>query len=730
MADRLALSGFSQWSWLGFLIASAVAILGTLIVILGADPNQPVSNLLFPLFVINGLLISCLGVLVVRDIIKLGRSSKPGSQQGRLARRFAILFSVIAVVPALIVSVFLGVSFNRGLDRWFSDRIQTIVEGGSEIAQSNISAIAEDIRVDVGIMALDLNAAVVGYQQEPAVFRRYLQEQASFREFPGALLLDSRSNILMSTDNNTVELFVAPTAEIFETANEGNVSIRLSNEREALEALFRLEAYDDVYLYTIRPIDNQLLSSLRRAEETVVDYRLAEERGRQIQTLFFIGFVQITLLILLFSLRYSLFAAGQITRPIARLAAAADDVRRGDLSVQVPEPALQNEVLELTQSFNSMTARLRSQRDEIDSGRREAEQRSAFIVAVLEGVTAGIVRIDSEGMVRLSNRSAAQMFPAFQKLSSPNIRQVSPDLADLSAHALTQDQTIEATLVLQQDDEGERHLFVRATPDETKGGCVLTFDDTTRLISAQRQVAWKDVARRIAHEIRNPLTPIQLSAERLKRRYRKYVPEDDTIFEKCIDTVLRQVGDIGRMVEEFSSFARMPKPELEPVDLSELVLNAVFDRRLATPDVKFNVFDILDECYVEGDVRLIGQALTNILKNAAEAALRSEAEQTEPSVSISMALNENYASIDVLDTGPGFEGQNRQKFLEPYYTTRDEGVGLGLAIVNRIVEDHGGQLILLDRSDGVHGAKVTIRLPLSGPSNSPPTQDEASEEIA
>ena len=277
---------------------------------------------------------------------------------------------------------------------------------------------------------------------------------------------------------------------------------------------------------------------------------------------------------------------------------------------------------------------------------------------------------------------------------------------------------------------------MRAVPShEDELGCILTFDDTTRLISAQRQTAWRDVARRVAHEIRNPLTPIQLSAERLRRRYRKSIDEDDQVFDRCIDTIFRQVSDIGRMVEEFSTFARMPKPEVKAFDLIEQVRECVFAARLSKPNIEYDYQTNQKEIQIFGDSRLLSQALTNLLKNAGEAVERSleaddECESRSPSVTTDIQVTDDYVILDIEDTGPGFPKANRHHFLEPYYTTREQGVGLGLAIVNRIVEDHGGQLTLLDRRDEMRGARVCIQLPLSGPSDETVESWTLSEEQA
>jgi two-component system nitrogen regulation sensor histidine kinase NtrY len=671
------------------------------------------------LLVTNFILIGALAIYVGQDFFRLG-PDEGDSGSGKLARRFAILFSLAAIIPAILVAVFLGTSLKRSIDNWFSERIPTIIENSASGTRSNLQSVADDIRIDIGIMAKDLNNAVVGYKTEPDVFARYLLQQASFRDFAGALLIDSDGNVLLSSDAARRRTYEFPTDDMFETANSGDVSVKLSDETSQFWALFKLVEFDDAYLYTVRPINPSLLTNLINSEQALEDYRLAEEQSRRLQVIFLLGFIQITSLILLFFVRYGFWAANQITRPIARLAIAADNVRKGDLNVQVPMPRLDNEVAELTASFNAMTTRLREQRDAIDEGHREAIERTLFIEAVLNGVSAGVVRIDDNLVVTLTNPSACNMFPKLRSETAVRLPTVCPEFSQLAVEAMDA-RSPKSTSIVMNDDWGQRHFLVRAEPIlEDNTGCILTFDDTSGLITAQRQMAWRDVARRVAHEIRNPLTPIQLSAERLKRRYRKLIDEDDLVFDRCVDTISRQVSDIGRMVEEFSSFARMPKPEVERFDLVALVKNGVYDRRLSKPEIDYSLDVDLDKVSIIGDRRLIGQALTNVLKNAGEAVERAALEHDDPkfkaSVHTIVRLGQSVVEIDVIDTGTGFP-DNRLQILEPYFTTREQGIGLGLAIVNRIVQDHGGQILLLDRDDGQRGARVAIRLPLSGPSN-------------
>ncbi len=678
---------------------------------------------------VNGVLIVALTFAVGADVFTLLRQETP-VHKNSLARRFAIMFGLAASVPAVLVAVFLGTSLNRGIDDWFSDRVRSIVEEGATIARSNVEAIANDIRVQVGVMAIDLNRAVRGFETEPEKFAQYLREQATFRSFNQAWLIRSDGTLVVGGPESA---YRAPSAEDIASASTESVSLVFDEDESRFRAVFPLDQYDDIYLLVSRPVDRAWTDSLVRADRMLEEYRQAGESSRRLRTIFMLGFVEITVLILLFSLRYGLKAATGISEPVVRLARAADAVRHGDLAVRLPRVKTQNEVSHLTDSFNAMTEQLSHQRKTIQAARRDAEQRSEFISTVLQSVSAGVMLIDESSNIILANSSAGALLGSEDDLSGKRLFDVSTGLYGLARRARDTGEGDEAAIV--QDRDGvKRHFLVRIAPTvlESGHGSVITFDDTTRLISAQRQTAWRDVARRIAHEIRNPLTPIQLSTERLQRRYRHLAGDEDTVFEKCTETILRQVSDIGRMVEEFSSFARMPKPDVKTFDLWALVKSSVFAARLVNPSINYSVKNIEGVQEIVADERLIGQVLMNIVKNAGEAVLRrhDEVEHGPLEIEITAQIEGDTVRLDIEDTGPGFPAAGREALLEPYYTTRNEGVGLGLAIVERIILDHGGHLSLFDRKDGRTGARVSVFLPVDGPSAETRSSWSLSEEHA
>jgi two-component system nitrogen regulation sensor histidine kinase NtrY len=407
-------------------------------------------------------------------------------------------------------------------------------------------------------------------------------------------------------------------------------------------------------------------------------------------------------------------AATRIAQPIGALAGAARAVRDGDLTVRMLSPKARDEIADLADAFNEMTDRLARQTAALDRGRIDAETRSAFIEAVLAGVEAGVIRVDRNLKVTIANSSAQALLGFTHKPGAmTDLGAVASEFVTATRRSIETGQSVD-TSFRRASEAGTLHLQVRVAPEDGGAGAVITFHDATRLVMGQRQAAWRDVARRIAHEIRNPLTPIQLSAERLRRRFSSQITTDRETFEKCTDTITRQVADIGRMVEEFSGFARMPKPTFGEFNLIDMVQSVAFAQRMATPAIAVSVNAPTHPIVVGGDERMLAQAVTNVVKNASEAVERQlEAGGTKfGAVTIDIFEDGEEVQVTVRDNGPGFPVQDRDRFLEPYVTTRKNGVGLGLAIVTRIVEDHGGRIWLGDNDLAPTGARVDIRMPI------------------
>ncbi|MEM9667715.1 MAG: PAS domain-containing sensor histidine kinase [Pseudomonadota bacterium] len=694
-----------------FLLAAIIALSLTFYTIFSVDPTRPFSGLMPWLIGVNFVLIAGLGALLVRRYLTLQRDSTI-EEGNRLVRRFLLLFSLSSVLPATIVAIVLGATITNGLDTWFSDRIGTIVEETAELSREGLNAASTEIDTRARSVAsvIDFPDTALGLLNDPALFSEALGLEALVWGFGAAFLVDADGEPVLTGKVEQAIPFVAPTTEAMTEAEGSLVGQTLYESAGLVSATIKLANIDGAYLHLLTEVNPGTLSRLRTAESALSDFRQAQTVSGRLQTFFIIGYAQIIALALLLFGRLGLEAGSQIARPIGRLANAARAVRDGDFSTRVAPPRNDDEIDALTNSFNTMTAQLGSQRAALEAARSESEDRRQFLETLLSEVSAGVIRIDSSMVIVLANPSAEALIGRGE-LFGRSLHDVVPEFQS-HAHAAVRDRGIDDASLELNLGGSVRHIRLRTVADDD-GGCVLTFDDATRIVTAQRHMAWRDVARRIAHEIRNPLTPIQLAAERLRRRYGETLAEQDDVFERSLETITRQVADIGRMVESFSNFAKMPKPQTERFNLSAMLKETAFTRGMVTPDISISVHTGEDDILYVGDERLLDQAIGNLLKNSAEAILSVPADrEIEGQIDIEARQVGEKIEISVQDNGPGFPKQQRDRLLEPYMTTRERGTGLGLAIVSRIMIDHGGSISLHDRTDGLAGGCVRITLPI------------------
>ncbi|MGQ0741267.1 MAG: ATP-binding protein, partial [Alphaproteobacteria bacterium] len=563
----------------------------------------------------------------------------------------------------------------------------------------------------------DLNTLGPKLKDDPGAFGSFLEKQAKAHLLPYIAIIDSKGTVLISTKQHWVpELGEVTPADIAQ-ANQNKVVLLTEANDRFVSALVRLEAFVDAYLLVSRNVDPKVLEYQENTNAAVEEYNRLNQNRSDIQINFVVLYVVIALLILLAAVWLGLWAANRLVTPIGRLVGAAERVTEGDLSARVATGRSEDELGQLGHAFNRMTAQLESQRNALVDANRQLDARRRFTEAMLAGVSAGVVGLDGDGRVTLINRTAARLLNlAPEESEGRHYSECIPELAALIRRAMREGQPRTAGQVDVKRDGQLRHLNVQVSSEagERQHGFVVTFDDISNLVSAQRTAAWADVARRIAHEIKNPLTPIQLSAERLKRKYAEEVASDPEVFKQCTDTIIRQVHDIGRMVDEFSSFARMPAPVIHTEAAQELVRQAVFLQRVASPQTSFEVNAPKDTIHFECDGRLVSQALTNVLKNAVEAiAARQEIGDDAPGrIGVAVAATPDRVVIAVRDNGVGLPREHRHRLTEPYVTTRAKGTGLGLAIVRKILEDHGGELTLEDSPDSAPGAVVRMAFPL------------------
>jgi len=544
-------------------------------------------------------------------------------------------------------------------------------------------------------------------------FSRALAQIGDFFGYPALYILDQNGRVLASGERPGAPPYVAPPREALETVAGGEVAPTTVTENpDTVRALYPLPDYGDAYLYVVRPLAPGLIQRMRNGEESITAYREAEESRARIQAAFALSYLETALLVLVGAVWLAMSAASSISAPIGRLVRAADQVAGGDLDARVDNAEAPAELIVLSEAFNRMTQDIKTQQAALKTASDEAQARSLFIETVLSGVSAGVIGLDRKRRISAINDSASHLLGLdADHVQGRRLAEVAPELGELSERG---EAHIEEDIDIDRNGDA---LRLRVRIEGGQGGeMVLTFDDITRLVTAQRNAAWRDVARRIAHEIKNPLTPIQLSAERLRRRYREQVGEDVEVFDRCTETIIRQVGDIGRMVDEFSSFARMPAPRFSRENPAEMLREAVFAQRVAAGDIGVDLIEPLPDVVMQADGRMVRQALANILKNAGEAvAGRHERDGvTEPGLGIiaRLTVEDGFASFIIEDDGVGLPAKDRDRLTEPYVTTREKGTGLGLAIVKRICEDHGGELKLAD-AETLSGARVCLTFPLS-----------------
>lgn len=695
------------------MLAGVICASATIFALGRSSPTDDIPDGLITLLVANMVILFALGWMIVTRYLYIRRNPQLASG-GRLTRRFMLLFGTVAMIPAIVVSMFLWLTITRGIDTWLGDTVLNLVDEFTTITAEGGEEFAFRFEADAKAVAVDVEAAAEGFENNPDAFEPFFSLVATYRDFSAAYIIDRSGQIRTEAENvGTPFNYQPPVEGDFVAADRGETVAVLRRQAGYTFALKKLENFDENYLYLIRPINSELFDRIDRARSAQTQYQLAQQRSNEIQVLFVVAYLQIVALVLLLSVRLAQEIADRISRPISRLAIAALEVSEGRRGVSVPLPEPDDEIRVLSNSFNVMTRQLDERRDDLVFAREDAEQRRLFLETLLVELSSGVIRVDSNGLVTIANRSAETLLNLGQLEGRP-LAEISPEIWARVTEADTR-RSQDDTFINLMADDGMHHVRIKVTSD-TVGGYVVTLDDATRLISAQRQLAWRDVARRIAHEIRNPLTPIQLSTERIRRRYGDQIKDDDGVFDRCIATILRQVSDIGRMVQEFSDFARMPKPTPGRFDLAALITDVVFAQRVVNPDFKFSLNLPPEGLTMLGDERLLGQALTNIVKNAAEALSgRAENDETQGQISVSVARSEDedFVVIRIEDNGPGFPEAMRDQLLEPYVTARAGGTGLGLAIVNRVIMDHGGSVQLLEPEYGAQGAIVKIILPLS-----------------
>jgi two-component system nitrogen regulation sensor histidine kinase NtrY len=719
------LSGFAKAATRSSSVAIAVAILAILSglitygIVSGYIPNKASqSNVLWLLLGTFGLMLA-LFVLIALRMVRIWSERRSVQAGARLHARLVGMFGAVAIVPTIFVAVFAVVTLNMGIEQWFSPRVRSAITNSIAVSQRYVNEHEKSITTDALAIAN-------GIQQDPQLFdeQKHVKPEALFaqlgqltkdRGLQAAYIYDSTGQILGSTKERNFPDTKPPTSADIAQASAGTIVIDANSSIGVVRALIRLQAMNDAYLLVLRRVDPTVFGYYQRSAAAALEYKKLDKNRSKVEVEFAVLYAMLSLLIVMAAILLGLYAANRLVRPISQLIDASERVSAGDLRVQVPVDRDDDEVGILGRAFNRMTSQLQAQRNELVDASHQIDMRRRFTEAVLAGVSAGVVGLDGEGRITIVNRAAARLLHAApEEIEGKHYSEAVPELAALVRKALTEPVARASGEASIKRGGKTRNLSVQVTSEIGSGeaGYIATFDDITDLVSAQRTAAWADVARRIAHEIKNPLTPIQLSAERLKRKYTNEISTDPEIFQQCVDTIVRQVGDIGRMVDEFSSFARMPAPIVRRENLQELIQQAVFLQRVAAPQISFETDAPPSIVYAECDGRLVSQALTNVLKNAVESIGARSEPAPQGQIHIALTAEENRAQLLIADNGIGLPAEHRHRLTEPYVTTRAKGTGLGLAIVRKIFEDHGGELAITDRTDNEKGAEVRIWIPL------------------
>jgi two-component system nitrogen regulation sensor histidine kinase NtrY len=665
-------------------------------------------------FIANlSLLLLLAAVLTVR-VVRVWADRRRGSAGSQLHVRLVMLFSGVAVAPTIVVACFAVAFFHFGIQSWFNDPVRTALTDSLQVSRGYLEEHRNNIRSVALEMANDLSRAGRFLATDPTAFAEVLDTQTALRGLTEAVIYEPSSGQVLAAAGLFVGMVTEPPPPwATQQALTGDVAVLNAGDGTRVRAVVRLDSTPPLTLMVGRPIDPAILGFQQSSEQGVLAYQRLDRNRWLLQIAFAWIYVAVAVLVLLTAGLIGLAMANQIARPVGNLINAAERVRAGDLTVRVAETSTRDELAGLSRAFNRMTGQLGAQRNELMDAYSQIDERRRFTETVLSGVSAGVIGLDVRGRVELPNRAADELLgmDLLAAIGRP-LADVVPEFAPLLRAAEEAPEKARTAEIQIGPTNRRRTVLVRIGAELSAGrtdGFVVTFDDITELQSAQRKAAWADVARRIAHEIKNPLTPIQLSAERLKRRFTKEIQSDPEIFAQCADTIIRHVGDIGRMVDEFSAFARMPQPVIKREDIGMIAREALILQKTARPQIEWTTH-IPDRGPVAPcDRRMIRQALTNLLQNAADAvAMRQGASH----ISLTVAAGERDIRLTTADDGIGLPKEDRARLTEPYVTHKPKGTGLGLAIVKKIMEDHGGAVTLDDNPDGP-GAVTCLVLPLA-----------------
>ena len=696
----------------------AIFLISSTWLILTGQVFIPSNTVIFLLFAANTVFIAMMVLLIISKFSQILLARKKNIAGASLQIKLITLFGIVSALPALVVAVLATITLDRGLDKWFSDRTKSMLEKSNIVANSYLREHSNNLRAEIDAMKLDLNNSANVFETNINAFAEYFLRQAKLRKLSGAYIINRDGNVLISTTTPAYEIgYSKPEALSYNRADQGDIVIFKPNDYNMVSAFVSLPDFIDGYLLIYKAVDPLVINHLNQLALTTNEYTDLEKRRFDTQVTFALQYVGFSLVFLTVAIWFSIYFANRLSAPIARLIYASKRVSEGDLGVNIENKSkIDYDMYNLVNTFNNMTSDLKYQRENLISNNQLLDERRKFTEAVLSGITSCVLSIDNNGNIQIANTSACRFFnKELSEILGMNIIDIMPQFSDILIKAYKSRENIDEYISVKINDYN-RNLHIKITKEEksTKSSMVIAFDDVTDLFDAQRTSVWADVARRIAHEIKNPLTPIQLSAERLKRKYKDQIVSDIEVFEDCTDTIIRQVGDLGKIVDEFSAFAKVPSANMSKYDICDTIRQAVLLQKITFESIKIKMDLPEDEIIFNFDRRLISQALINLIKNASESIFSNNKNITEGLIEISLKDLGEEVSIQIKDNGIGFPSNDTDKLLEPYYTTREMGTGIGLSVVKNIIEVHKGIIKLdnkLTENSSVIGAIVTLFIP-------------------
>ncbi len=696
-------------------IAATISVIATYITLTKSSASNHNGDVdaVYWLLNLDIVLLLLLGAIIARRVAKVWIRRKQGVAGAQLHAKFVFIFGLLAAVPAILMAIFSAVFFYFGIQSWFNDRVQVAVNESLHVAQAYLKEHQNVMKADILAMANDMNREAAILQENVQAMNRMVQTQSQLRNLPEIVLFTSTGEVIARSNLAFLPEIVSIPDDVLKKARNGDVALLTNDGDNRIRAIVALNGFIDTFLFVGRMVDRIVLQHIETTEKAVAEYTALDGRRSQMQLSMTLLFMAVSFLLLLAAVWAGFYLADSMTKPIADLIKGSERLRSGDLSVRIEETGKADELDILAKSFNRMTSQMQRQRDELVSTNRVLDERRRFTEAVLSGASSGVLGLNTKGEITLANTQAAKLLDCKKNdLVGQALLDILPEATPLF-NGTTDKKQLQINIP-KKKDAGLRTLLIKVTAQsDDSDELVITFDDISALVTAERKAAWSDVARRIAHEIKNPLTPIQLSAERLKRKYLKQITKEPEIFVECTDTIVRQVKEIGRMVNSFSSFARMPEPIKQAEDLIDICKDSIVLQQQAHTDITIETkYPRKKDIQILCDRGQIGQILTNLLQNSIDAIHDAKEKNGHIILQIKHNKKANEVAIIVEDNGLGLPKKTQQELLEPYTTTKQKGSGLGLAIVKKILEDHDGFITLNNRSKNIRGTNVEIRLPL------------------